>query len=178
MAERITLARPYAKAIFMLAGDANARQTWSENLETLAELVKHEEIAPLLNDPRISGEQLLGLMQSLLGEKFGEEGLNLVHLLIQNKRLDLAPLIAEQYEALRTEHEGVADVDVVAAMPLTKEQLNKLEAALTRRLGSKVRLHAHIDESLIGGFLIRTGDMVIDGSVRDKLSRLSSALVH
>lgn len=178
MAEKMTLARPYAKAIFMLAEDAQARQMWSENLKALAALVSNQEVAPLLHDPRVSHDQLFDLMQDILGDQLGVEGLNLVRLLIQNKRLDLVPLIAEQYEALRTEHEGVADVDVISAVPLTAEQLDKLADALTRRLGRKVRLHTHIDESLIGGFIVRTGDLVIDGSVKDRLSRLSSALVH
>jgi F-type H+-transporting ATPase subunit delta len=178
MAEKMTLARPYAKAIFMLAEDAQTRQTWSDNLHVLAALVSNQEVAPLLHDPRVSHDQLFDLMQSLVGGQLGVEGLNLVRLLIQNKRLDLVPLIAEQYEILRTEHEGLADVDVTAAAPLSAHQLDNLADALTRRLGRRVRLHTHIDESLIGGFVIRTGDLVIDGSVKDRLSRLSSALVH
>jgi F-type H+-transporting ATPase subunit delta len=178
MAEKMTLARPYAKAIFMLAEDAQARQTWSENLHVLAALVSNQEVASLLHDPRVSHDQLIDLMQGLLGDQLGVEGLNFVRLLIQNKRLDLVPLIAEQYEILRTEHEGLADVDVTAAAPLSAQQLDKLADALTRRLGRRVRLHTHIDESLIGGFVVRAGDLVIDGSVKDRLSRLSSALVH
>jgi F-type H+-transporting ATPase subunit delta len=178
MAERITLARPYAKAIFMLASETQNWQSWSDDLRLLADLVRHPDLEPLLHDPRVSSEQLLDLLQSLVGDRLGDQGMNLVRLLIQNKRLDLLPVIAEEYEMLRTEHEGVADVDVVAAAPLTQEQIDRLGNALAGRLGRKVRLHTRVDESLIGGFVIRTGDLVIDGSVKDRLSRLSSALIH
>jgi len=178
MAERITLARPYAKAIFMLASETQNWQSWSDDLGLLADLVRHPELEPLLHDPRVSSEQLLDLLQSLVGDRLGDQGMNLVRLLIQNKRLDLLPVIAEEYEMLRTEHEGVADVDVVAAAPLTQEQIDRLGNALAGRLGRKVRLHTRVDESLIGGFVVRSGDLVIDGSVKDRLSRLSSALIH
>ncbi len=178
MAERITLARPYAKAIFMLASETQSWQSWSDDLHLLADLVRHPELEPLLHDPRVSSEQLLDLLQGLVGDRLGALGMNLVRLLIQNKRLDLLPVIAEEYEMLRTEHEGVADVDVVAAAPLTQEQIDRLGNALAGRLGRKVRLHTRVDESLIGGFVVRSGDLVIDGSVKDRLSRLSSALIH
>ena len=178
MAERSTLARPYARAVFELVGDdAAEREAWSRRLAALAELVRDPQLASLLTHPRVTPEQLVAIICDALSE-LGEAGQNLVRLLAENRRLGYAPEIARVYEELRAEAEGIVDVEVLSARELDDTQRERLTEALRKRLGREVRLQARVDESLIGGAVIRAGDTTIDGSVQGQLARLSSALVH
>jgi F-type H+-transporting ATPase subunit delta len=68
------------------------------------------------------------------------------------------------------------DVTVTSAMPLTAEQSDKLVAALAKRLGRTVRLHATIDPALVGGAVVRAGDFVVDGSLRGRIERLGNLM--
>src|SRR5690606_18202377 len=94
----------------------------------------------------------------------------------ENKRLDLLPAIAEMYEQLKAEQEKLVEVEVISAFTLSQEQQDKLAKALSARLSREVRLNASEDASLIGGVVIRAGDLVIDGSVSGKLAKLAEAL--
>ena len=178
MVEQSTLARPYAKAIFKLARGADDRQAWSERLAMLAELAVHEDIERLARNPRVSADQLAGIFCEAAGKMLGEQGRNLVLLLAQNKRLTLLPAIRAEYEILRARAEGTVDVDVATAVPLDEAQRERLAKRLAQRFGREVRLHCHVDGKLMGGAVIRAGDLVIDGSVRERLDRLASAMVR
>ncbi|MES1992705.1 MAG: F0F1 ATP synthase subunit delta [Pseudomonadota bacterium] len=179
MSEVTTLARPYAKAVLDLAQQSGAAlSNWQQRLDLLAALVSYPPIRTAIENPRQTAEQSRQLIISALGPELGPEGINLVSLLIENHRLSLAPQIAELYGALRTEAEGSVDAEVVTATGLDTNQQQRIVEALSRRLGRRVNLTTRIDESLVGGAVIRAGDLVIDGSVRSQLERLSRALVH
>ena len=107
-----------------------------------------------------------------------EAGKNLLSLLVENRRLNTAPAIAEQYEALRAAAENRVDVDVVSASELSQAQQDKLSAALAKRLGRDVRLSCSVDAELLGGAVLKAGDLVIDGSLKADLQRLASAVTH
>ena len=177
MAERTTLARPYARAVFELAEKPDARRRWSEWLDALTQVVTHPEVVPLLTSPRLTADELAGVVAEAAGE-LNDQGKNFVRVVAAARRLQLMPEIRAIYEHLRAEAEGAMDVEVVSAKPLDQEQQERLAIALQRRLGREIRLHATVDDSLIGGAVICAGDTTIDGSVQGKLERLSSALVH
>lgn len=177
MAERSTLARPYAQAVFELAADSSQRSKWAERLAALADLVQHEQLAPLLDHPSVSAAQLVDLVAEALGE-LAEQERNFVRLLAENRRLGLAPEIDRIFAALKAEAEGTVGVEVVTAQALESEQQKRLTEALGKRLGKEIELQTRVDESLIGGAIIHAGDTTIDGSVKGKLARLSSALVY
>lgn len=177
MAERSTLARPYARAVFELAEDKTQRQRWSERLGAMAGLVESEQLAPLLDHPNISATQLAELVAEAIGE-LNEREKNFVQLLADNRRLGLAPEIRKIFELLRSEAEGRVEVEVITAKILDQEQQKRLSEALSQRLGKDIELQTRVDESLIGGAVIHAGDTTIDGSVKGKLARLSSALVY
>jgi F-type H+-transporting ATPase subunit delta len=98
--------------------------------------------------------------------------------LAQNRRLGYLPEIAAQFEVLRAEVEGVIDVEVIAAREIAPAQQKRLTAALEKRLGREVRMQVRLDESLVGGAIVRAGDLVIDGSLKGRLARLGSALTN
>jgi F-type H+-transporting ATPase subunit delta len=176
MAELQTLARPYAKAVFELARETGSLRAWTGKLSAIAAAVQSPQVAGLIGHPRVT-RQLLGeaLTQSL-GAELGADGQGLVRLLAENGRLTLAPLIAEQFEALRAEAETRVDVQIVSAAPVPGDQQATLKAAIGKRLHREVVIDWKTDENLIAGAVIRAGDLVIDGSVSGELSRLKNTL--
>jgi F-type H+-transporting ATPase subunit delta len=121
---------------------------------------------------------VLSELASKSGEKLDQQARNFVSLLADNRRLGLLAEIAADYERLRAEAENTLEVELVAAMPVPAEEQKRLTEALHKKLGRKITLKYVEDKTLIGGAVIRAGDLVIDGSVREKLERLTAALIH
>lgn len=178
MAETKTLARPYAEAVFELARGRNELQAWSEMLAFIAAIAGDEHMTRLAHDPRVDRARFLDLFLGVCSERITDEGANFVRLLIENRRLDLLPEIRAQYDALQAEAEARVAAVVVSAFPLEAAQLKALEQGLKRRLGREVSLSAQVDPQLLGGAVIRAGDLVIDGSVRGRLADLAAHISH
>jgi F-type H+-transporting ATPase subunit delta len=175
VAERATVARPYARAAFAYAKQAGALPAWSQFLQTAAAFVSDERVEQLITSPNVSADQLVDLFADLNG-KGSEEVRNFVRLLGKNRRLALLPDIAAQFEVLRAELENTAAVEVTSAVPLSDEQRAKLAAALKTRLKREIQMTTTVDADLIGGAVIRCGDLVIDGSLKGRLAQLQNEL--
>jgi F-type H+-transporting ATPase subunit delta len=178
MADRATVARPYARAAFAHAQGSKELAAWSKLLGSAAAAAADARVARLIGNPHVTGDELVALFADVAGKAGGEAGRNFLRTLAENGRLALLPQIAAQFEVLRAEVEGVVDVEVVAAREIAAPQQKRLTEALTRRLGREVRLHTRIDASLLGGAIVRAGDLVIDGSLKGRLARLASALTN
>ena len=101
---------------------------------------------------------------------------NFVRVLAANHRLLLLPEITAHYEAQRAEVENTVDVEVVSAVALDAAQTEKLASALKARLKRTINMHNTVDATLLGGAVIRAGDLVIDGSLKGRLERLGTEL--
>jgi F-type H+-transporting ATPase subunit delta len=178
MAEKATIARPYTKAAFESARSHDAFERWSTVLGTASSAVQDERVARLLSSPRVRPEQLSDLIAQIVGNGMDELSRNFLATLAGNRRLALLPEIATMFEALRAEAENTADVQLISAMQLDDAQKQRLAAALKQRLKREVRLHCEVDESLIGGAIVRAGDFVIDGSLKARLDRLAVEMTH
>ena len=176
MAERITTARPYAKAIFSLARKSNTLAATSAGLIRAAETVADPRVHALLGSPHVTAAQLAELVIGVAGASLDEHSKNFVSLLAQNRRLGFLPEIAALFEQMKAEVENAVDVDVVSASKLTPDQESRYAAALQKKLGRQVRLHTRVDGSLLGGAVLKTGDLVIDGSIKGRLDRLAVEL--
>ena len=176
MAERATIARPYAKAAFAYARDANALAQWSEGLKAAARIVADPRVAPLTKSPAWSAADLVSLIIDVAEPKLDAGMQNFVRVLVENHRLLLLPEIVAHYEVLRSAVGNTVDVEVVSAVPLDAAQADKLRAALSTRLKRKVRMQTSVDSTLLGGAVVRAGDLVIDGSLKGRLQRLATEL--
>ena len=176
MAERATIARPYAKAAFEYARDANALERWSQGLAVAAQVVADPRVAALTKNPKVTVADLVRLITELVDPKPDAALRNFVHVLAENHRLLLLPEIAAHYESLRSAVENTVDVDVASAVPLDTAQADKLKQALSTRLKRQVRMRTSVDSTLLGGAVVRAGDLVIDGSLKGRLERLATEL--
>jgi len=178
MAERLTIARPYAKAIFKLAHSQKRLPQWSEALGLAASIVADPRVAALLDNPGVSAEQLAALVTEVGGDRLDEQARNLVATLAANRRLGYLPEIAARYEQLRADAERTVEVTVTSAVELSAAQKSHYAEALAKRLGREVRLSCETDPALLGGAVVRADDLVIDGSVRAGLAQLAAAAVN
>ncbi len=176
MAENLTIARPYADAVFTSADAGGKLQAWSQALRRLAMIVSDPNMHNAIGDPKVGPEQLYGLVAAGTGDALDAEAQNFVRVLIDNDRLSVLPEIATLFDSLKDEREGVIEAQIQSAFPVDDASLAQLVGDLERRFKRKVRPHVTVDRALIGGALITVGDAVIDGTVRGRLASMASAL--
>jgi F-type H+-transporting ATPase subunit delta len=176
MAEAITIARPYAHAAFGIANDKGELKAWSELLAILAHCVAQPEVQSVISNPAVSDEQVISLLANVSGKLMTDDAPNFLAVLAQNNRLSLLADIAVIYEELREEAEQMMTADVTSALKLTAKQEKDISAALKTRLGRDITLNTSVDKTLLGGAIIRAGDLIIDGSALGKLNRLANAI--
>jgi F-type H+-transporting ATPase subunit delta len=175
-ADATTIARPYAVAAFERAVATDKLDLWSDMLALLAMIVRDPGLAGLIASPKLDRTQMGELFLEIAGGRLSDEGQNLVKLLAANQRLAVLPEIAAMFEERKAEHQSTIDVHVTSAFPLDPAQSQQLQAALKQKLGRDVRISSERDPELIGGFRLRAGDMVIDGSVAGQLEKLANEL--
>lgn len=175
-ADATTIARPYAVAAFDRAVATDKLDLWSDMLGLMAAIVRDPGLAGLIASPKLDRKQMGELLVEIGGGRLSDEGQNLAMLLAANQRLAVLPEIAEMFEVRKAEHQGTIDVHITSAFPLNAAQSQQLEAALKQKLGRDVRISSDQDPELIGGFRLRAGDMVIDGSVAGQLEKLANEL--
>ncbi|MEE9423131.1 MAG: F0F1 ATP synthase subunit delta [Gammaproteobacteria bacterium] len=173
-----SLARPYAKAVFEMAKNQSGFQPWADKLETMAAVASHHTMREALDNPRLTRSGAADILIKVCGDRIDAGAQNLLRILADNDRLSQLPMIAEQYRQLRDAAEGTVEAEVISAQALKDEQKTSIAGALKKRLGRDVQLNCSVNEELIGGAVIRVGDLVIDGSAAEHLRQLSGTLVH
>ena len=175
MADLITIARPYAKAAFDFAVEKNDVDQWLEMITFIGQVASNADVVKLLKATTASNEAA-DLMIKLGGEQLNENGHNLIKVLAQNERLLVLPEVSVLFAQYFNEYNKQVEAEIISATELSDAQQADLAASLEKRLARKVKLNVSIDKSLVAGVVIRVGDLLIDGSVRGKLDRLSSQL--
>ncbi len=186
MADNNTIARPYARAAFEFAGEHKDLAGWSAALDTAKDVLADGQVVKFLANPTLTDEQKLGFLTELFQSADGsksvlgsgdDQGSNFLKLLLEYGRVSVLPEIAEHFDALKAAVENTVDVTLTSAVEMSAAQEKTVVAALEERLGRSINLSTEIDENLIGGAVIRAGDVVIDGSLRARLQGLANALI-
>lgn len=176
MAERKTLARPYAEAAFQLAQERNELKSWGDMLDMAAVIASDSRVSAVTHDPRVERGAVAEFFASLIGDNMAKDGNNFFKLLLENDRVGLLPEIAELYRGFRADAEGRVEAEVLTAYELTDAQTSAIANGLKRRLGREVDIVSKVEPSLLGGVVIRADDLVIDGSVKGYLQTLSQQI--
>lgn len=172
------IAGRYASALFDLSKEGNAIGPVLGDLDTVAALIgESADLAKFLNSPiRKRDEQERGMAALLRQANIGPYASNFVRLLAKNGRLFALPAAISAFRALVARDRGEVTAQVISAEPLTADQDASLKAELSRLIGATVVIDAKVDQSLLGGLVVRVGSRQIDGSLKTKLDRLAVAM--
>lgn len=176
MEESGTVARPYALAAFEQAQHDGQVAEWGGMLETLEVIAADPTVKGLIANPKVDSNAVTALILDVAGDRLTTQGRNFLRLLGQNGRLGLVADIRRIFEQEREALEGRGRVEVRSAYPLTPEEEGRIGDAMSKRLGVSVSLSVGVDPDLIGGVVLRAGDLVIDASLRGRLGQLRQAL--
>ena len=176
MAEAVTIARPYAVAVFRLAKEKNTLAKWSEMLGFASAVAADAQIRAIIEDPKLASADVERLFLSVSGDQLDETAQNLIKLLVEYGRLALLPEVAAAFETLKAQDEGTLEAEITAAAKLSDAQVKTLVSQLQIKFGKKVEATVNLDPEIIGGIKIVVGDTVIDASVRGRLQELAYTL--
>jgi len=172
-----TFVKRYAQAVFELALESNKLEEWHSDLGKIAQLMEDAEFAALIETPKLPTELKAKLAQEKLG-KINPMALNLVYLLMAKDRLKYADQIANEYERLLDDHYGITHAEVTTAIPLNDTDKERISHQLDAIVGKKVSVNLQVDPDILGGFIARIGDSLLDGSIRNKLNELKKNLAE
>jgi F-type H+-transporting ATPase subunit delta len=176
MAESVTIARPYAQAVFRLAKEKRTLSEWSGHLRRLALIAQDAEMGRVIGNPKFSARQVADLFVALSGEPENPELAAFIALLAENRRFNVLTDISAIFESLKSEDQGISEALVTSAFPIDKQALPALLTPLETLFGGRLRGRVEVDPSLIGGVRVRVGDRVFDASVRGKLDAMAATL--
>jgi F-type H+-transporting ATPase subunit delta len=168
----------YAKALLSLAKDKNVAKEVNDDMTTISETIANSsDLRSFLKNPVIKNNMkksaLVEIFRSVNGVTSG-----LFAILIENNRLDILPLVAKDYNRLFDEMNGVQVARVTTAVPLTPALEAKIQQKVKELTGNEAKIENIIDESIIGGFILRVGDIQYNGSVSAQLTNLKRELLN
>jgi len=178
MSEYTTAARPYAKAAFEVAQAESKQAEWSDALQLIDAVVSNDDFAAVIDSPSMGAAEKGDVLIDICADKLSDTQRNFIKALAENGRLVLMPEIVVLFEALKAEAESTIEATATSAYPLSDAQVKSMTDALKKKLGCEVSLTTAVDASLIGGVVIRAGDLVIDGSTQAKIGSLTQAVAH
>lgn len=170
-------AKRHAQAVFEIALEKNELEKWRSDLELLSGVFGDAELLPVLESPKIRFEDKADVVvKNLTG--VGPMALNLAKLLIQKHHVRIMPQIETEYSILMDRHQGIEHAEVTTAVQIDFSAQLKIKDQLAKITGSEIELTSKVDPAIIGGFVARVGDKVIDGSVRNRLQNLKKNIAQ
>jgi F-type H+-transporting ATPase subunit delta len=170
------VARRYAQAIYDIAREEHDLDGWQHDLHVIATVLQEPTLKALLDNPSVSFEQKSQVIEDSFSA-LGPKRRSLVQLLVENGRVSLIDDILSAYEAMVNRARGVVTARVSTAVPLTPSEIEAIARRLQAMTGQKVVVTPDVDPSLIGGFVARIGDRLIDGSVVGRLAALRARVM-
>ncbi len=178
MAELMTIARPYAEAVFALALEEKKMDEWSEQMANLATIASDEAMQEMLSSPAFSADQIVSVFEDVMGDNLTAGGKNLLAMMAENKRLAALSSVSEMFESLKAAEEKKVRATVISARKVTAEQKKKLSAALNAKFDAEVEIEYEVEKDLISGIKIKVGDWAVDGSAVSQLNKLGAAIAQ
>jgi F-type H+-transporting ATPase subunit delta len=176
MAEEITVARPYAEALYELANQGNALDRWSETLGFAASVAADPQMDKIIGNPKLTQTEQEHTFLTVCEGRLDEQAKSLVRLLLENHRISLLPTIAMLYEEFKAAHDGKVEASITTAFSLGEAEIKDLVDRLAAKYKRQIQPSVSVDPELIGGVRIVVGDAVFDASVRGQLEKMAFAL--
>ena len=170
-------ARRHAQAVFEIALEKSTLDNWRSDLDLLAEVLGDEKLLLMLESPKIRFEDKANAIAKNLTE-VDEMALNLAKLLIQKRLVKIMPQISQEYGILMDRHNGIEHAEVITAIAMDFSTELKVKNQLARLTGSEIRISKQVSPDIMGGFVARVGDRVIDASIRSRLQKLKQNIAQ
>jgi F-type H+-transporting ATPase subunit delta len=172
------LARRYAKALFSLGKESDKTETYSEALANIAALYTPDSgVGDALTNPLYPLEARQKVMAKIAETAQADTIMtNFLNLLVEKKRADILPDIAQELTIMVDQEKGISHGSVISAVEIDSALQEKIQATLEKLTGKKVILEAEVDPSIIGGIIAKVGDLVLDGSIRTQLNGLKESI--
>jgi F-type H+-transporting ATPase subunit delta len=172
------LARRYAKALFTVGKENTTFEEYNQILQGVAELyVSNPEVVDALTNPLypldIKEKVMDGMIKSMGVDKVMG---NFLRLLVQKKRTEILPEIAEEFQVMVDDEKNISHGNVISAIELSADLQANVQATLEKLTGKKVKLTTSVDPSIIGGIIAKVGDLVLDGSIKTQLAGLKDSI--
>ena len=171
-------ARRYAQAVFAIALEQGEPDRWLDDLALLSDAMANDDFANFLDAPQPTLSQKINLIEETLGDSVSRLALNLISLLASRNSARLARSITESYQEMLDEYNGIERAEIVSAVTLSDEQQQRIETMLKDIVGKNITATSRVEPHILGGFVARVGDKVIDGSTRTRLDDLRRQLAH
>ncbi|MEL7567308.1 MAG: ATP synthase F1 subunit delta [Dehalobacterium sp.] len=172
-----SIARRYAQAIFEIAREQNAVEKFAQDLKTIVDSIeKNPDIKKFIYGRLIPAEAKKEIIAKMITPEMNQMVVNFIYLIMDKSRENYLTGIVDAFDQLAAEEKKIVPAQVLSAIPLTKDQLAKLEAKLSEKTGRSVKAQITVDPSLIGGLAVRIGDIVYDGSIVKQLGMLKEHL--
>jgi len=175
---RATSSRRFAQAIFQLAIDAGQIDSWIDDLTIIANALENQMFSEFLDAPQVSVEHKVEIIRKALGSSVNPMPINLISLLASRNITNIIPDIVIHYQLLIDVYKGVERAEIVSAVPLGDAEHKSVIDLLQIIVGKEVRLEARVEPQILGGFIARVGDHLIDGSTKTKLDQMRRQIVH
>ncbi len=171
------VAKRYAKAIFELASEKNILNTVEKDFVFLSKLIAESpELNQLLANPLIIEEKKITVLKQVIGQKINTLTFDFLQLLAAKRRLKILPAVLENFRQMMLEHRNIVEGELISAVELDQKQIAAIKSQLEQSLGKNVELRSIIQPEIIGGFVVRVQDVVIDNSIRLQLDKLREKL--
>jgi F-type H+-transporting ATPase subunit delta len=174
---RGTAARRYAEGVFAIAKDQNSFDRWLDDLATVADVFRNPDMARLLADPKPSLADKEAVAEKLLAGQVDKLALNTALLLIRREQAEAMPLVQRAFQHMVNQYRNVAVAEVTTAVELEPQQQQVVKERLEALTAKHIDLRTKVDSSILGGFVARVGDVLIDASLATRLSVLRQDLL-
>ncbi|HVA23674.1 MAG TPA: ATP synthase F1 subunit delta [Chloroflexota bacterium] len=174
---RGTSARRYAESVFAIAKEQNSFDRWLEDLATVRDVFTNPDMARLLADPKPSASAKAAVVQTLLAGKVDRLALNTALLLMRREHVEAAADLERDFQQMVNDYRGVAVAEVTTAVELDTAQQQLVKERLEALTAKRIDLRTKVDKTIIGGFVARVGDVLIDASLTTRLQLLRQDLL-
>ncbi|HOU96353.1 MAG TPA: ATP synthase F1 subunit delta [Bacteroidales bacterium] len=166
----------YAKALFESAVNNNLLDRVYDDIMLIAEICKIDEVNELLKSPIIPPSQKRKVIHEIFDEKISTLTMSLIDLMIKNGREEYIPAIARIFRTDTLRYKGITETNLVTAMPVSQKTKNEIIAFIESKFNTKVIMKESVDPGIIGGFVLKVNDYLIDASVKTKLRKIKQGL--
>ncbi|HJO60763.1 MAG: ATP synthase F1 subunit delta [SAR202 cluster bacterium] len=171
-------ARRYAQALFLIAEEKGDQEQWLADLELLADSSRNSDFIAFIDSPKIENVKKIEVIKEAFSKSVSEMALNFVSLLATRNSVASLPNIADAFQELVDSEKGVERAEIVSAVKLTDAQERDIVGKLARMVGKELSVTTYVDESILGGYLARVGDRLVDGSVKTQLENMRRELIR